>query len=172
MGSYKASQDRGIGPFYRGDEVRIRDGYSASKDASSHLRDGQVTRIVSNRQETQDFFWVSIDVMRLGRYAAAVPVKWLEAYIQPDQGDAPLRFLPIDPAPEDGTAAKTSGRLTSRIPVTPETLTRLREFAIGMDATYDETINALLDMALHLASTSARFAGAWLKSAREKKDAE
>ena len=61
-----------------------------------------------------------------------------------------------------------SSNLTSRIPVTPETLDRLREFAAGMDATYDETINALIDLAQQEAGKSARYAGLWLKTEKEK----
>ena len=63
-------------------------------------------------------------------------------------------------------ASRSPGSLTSRIPVTPETLARLREFAAGMDATYDETINALIDMAQLEMSKSVRYAGVWLKGKR------
>ncbi len=37
-------------------------------------------------------------------------------------------------------------RLTSRIPVTPEVHQRLRDFASGLDATYDEALDYILDI--------------------------
>lgn len=62
-----------------------------------------------------------------------------------------------------------SGNLTSRIPVTPETLARLREFAGGMGATYDETLNALIDMAMEKAAQSAHIGGQWLREQTQNK---
>lgn len=39
-----------------------------------------------------------------------------------------------------------SQRVTSRIPVTPEVHQRLRDFAKGLNATYDETLDYILDI--------------------------
>lgn len=39
-----------------------------------------------------------------------------------------------------------SRRVSSRIPVTPEVHERLRDFAKGLDATYDEALDYILDI--------------------------
>lgn len=41
----------------------------------------------------------------------------------------------------------TDRRLSKRVPVTDETLKRLRDFADGLGTTYDESINFLIDYA-------------------------
>jgi hypothetical protein len=43
--------------------------------------------------------------------------------------------------------SKQSRQVTSRVPVTPETLERLKEFRNGLDGSYDDAINRLLDLA-------------------------
>jgi len=43
-------------------------------------------------------------------------------------------------------ADEQSRRVTSRIPVTPEVHQRLRDFASGLDATFDETLDYILDI--------------------------
>lgn len=44
--------------------------------------------------------------------------------------------------------AKQNETTTKRVPLTPTTYERLRTFSRGLDASYDETINLLLDLVI------------------------